>query len=525
MTKPHLRLLLASSVASLAVTVAAAQETSAVALPQAEDSYFVSARAMLGDRMALQPNTNRAKNVILFVGDGMGVSTVTAGRIFAGQQAGHDGESHNLTIDRMPYSALSRTYTSDAQVADSAPTATAMTSGVKTRNDTIGLDQTVEVGVCGSGAPVKTIAEMAEEAGYATGVVSTARITHATPAAMYAHTPMRDWEADSNVDKLAAGECLDIATQLIDWEAGDGFEVILGGGRRAFLPATMADPEYADETGVRADGRDLSAEWLTRHDNQAAAYVFNLEGFEGVDPAATDRLLGLFEPSHMLYEADRVGEPSLTDMTLKAIDILSKNENGYVLMVEGGRIDHAHHEGNAFRALTDMVAFDDAIRATLEKISLDDTLVVVTADHSHVFTIAGYPKRNNPILGLARGVDDELLLGDDNKPYTTLGYQNGPGAIVEVPEEEEAAATTNGATLVAAEAVAPVVREDLTEVDTTAPDFLQQATVPLASETHGGEEVGIYAAGPFAHLFGGTVDQNYIFHVMRHSLGWDATAQ
>ncbi len=131
-----------------------------------------------------------------------------------------------------------------------------MTTGVKTKNDTIGLDDSVQAGVCGSGKVVKTIAEMAEEAGLATGVVSTARITHATPAAMYAHTPDRDWESDSKVDKLALGECLDIATQLVDWQAGDGFEVILGGGRAYFLPSTVADPEYPDQTGNRADGKD-----------------------------------------------------------------------------------------------------------------------------------------------------------------------------------------------------------------------------------------------------------------------------
>ena len=133
----------------------------------------------------------------------MGITTVTASRIFAGQQAGQDGESHDLTMDTLPYTALSRTYSADAQVTDSAPSATSMTTGVKTRNDTLGLDQTVEHDVCGSGKPLTTIAEMAEDAGYATGVVSTARITHATPAAMYAHTPNRDWESDSNVDKIA----------------------------------------------------------------------------------------------------------------------------------------------------------------------------------------------------------------------------------------------------------------------------------------------------------------------------------
>ena len=125
----------------------------------------------------------------------------------------------------------------------------------------------------------------------------------------------------------------------------------------------------------------------------------------------------------MQYETDREkdkgGEPSLAEMTAKAIDMLSQNNDGYVLMVEAGRIDHAHHAGNAYRALEDTVALSDAVKAALAKVNQEETLVIVTADHSHVFTIAGYPKRNNPILGIAGE-------GDDKKPYTTLGYMNGP---------------------------------------------------------------------------------------------------
>ena len=287
----------------------------------------------------------------------------------------------------------------------------------------------------------------------------------------------------------------------------------------------MADPEYPEETGNRDDGTDLPAEWLNRHHNQAAAYVWSREGFEAVDAARTDRLLGLFEPSHMQYEVDRTDEPSLAEMTAKSIDILSKNPNGYVLMVEGGRIDHAHHEGNAYRALSDTVAFDDAVKAALEKVSLEETLIVVTADHSHVFTMAGYPRRNNPILGLVHGIDGALALADDGKPYTTLGYQNGPGSVVaaDIEPEETASTASNGAMLVSAKAAAgPVGREDLTHVDTAAVDFHQQATYPFESETHGGEDVAIYAAGPFAHLFAGEVGEQFTFHVMRHALGWDA---
>ena len=177
----------------------------------------------------MTPNTGRAKNVILFVGDGMGISTVTAGRIYEGQKRGVDGESNVLAMERLPYAALSKTYTHDAQVADSAPTAVAMVTGVKTRNDVIGFNSEAAVGDCAGskGKEVMTLAAMAERAGQATGVVTTARITHATPAAMYAHTPHRDWEGDANMpaEAIAAG-CKDIAHQLVAWPHGDGFEVI-----------------------------------------------------------------------------------------------------------------------------------------------------------------------------------------------------------------------------------------------------------------------------------------------------------
>ena len=511
-------LVLAGWLSSLAAMPAA--QAGPAPLPQTGDSYFIAGRKELDARLSRQPNTNPARNVILFVGDGMGMTTVTASRIFAGQLAGEDGESHELTIDRMPYSALSRTYSADAQVTDSAPSATAMTTGVKTNNDTIGLDQTVEAGVCGSGKVLRTIAEMAEDAGLATGIVSTARVTHATPAAMYAHTPNRDWEAD--VDEPGPSACPDIATQLVDWPAGDGFEVILGGGRANFLPATTADPKYPRLTGRRADGRDLIEAWLARYPDEAATYVWNLAGFEAADPKKTDRLLGLFEPSHMQYDVDRGDEPSLAEMTARSIDILSRNPRGYLLLVEGGRIDHAHHEGNAYRALSDTVAFDAAVQAALDKVSLDDTLVVATADHSHVFTMAGYPRRNNPILGLVRGIDGELALAEDGKPYTTLGYQNGLGSIKSPLPDTSKVATGIAALLPAFGAAGgQISRPDLTDVDTTSPDFRQQATYPLASETHGGEDVAIYAAGPFAHLFAGTVDEQFTFHVMRHALGLD----
>jgi len=482
---------LLAGAAALAITPAFAQD----AVQQANDSYFKQAEAELQKIIDRKPNTGKAKNVILFIGDGMSVTTVTAARIFDGQKKGVDGESNKLSFEELlPYAALSKTYTHDSQVADSAPTATAMVSGIKSVNGTLGVTQAVKHENCASvkGAEVTTIFEQAEKAGLSTGIISTARVTHATPAATYAKTANRDWENDSQLtDEAKANGCKDVAAQLIDWPAGNGFEVILGGGRSNFLLKDQADPEAADKTGARTDGRDLVKEWQAKYND--GAYVWNKAEFDAIDPAKTGHLLGLFERSHMQYDTDRAkdkgGEPSLAEMTTKALDLLSKDEDGYVLMVEAGRIDHAHHAGNAYRALQDTVALSDAVKAAYDKVNVEDTLIIVTADHSHVFSMAGYPKRNNPILGIAG-------TGDDKKPYTTLGYQNGPGAKVDEP------------------------RPDLTNVDTQDPDFLQQALVPLGeSETHAGDDVEIFAQGPWAHLFQGVVEQNMIYHVIAKATG------
>jgi len=468
--------------------------------PAAAQDYAADGEAALAARLAETANVNRARNVILFVGDGMGVSTVTAARILEGQQRGVDGESNFLSFERFPYTALSKTYSHDMQVSDSAATATAMLTGVKTRSGMVGVRFDAEPADCGprSDAALKSLAADAEEAGKATGVVSTARLTHATPASVYANAPERDWESDDDLPDALVDVCDDIALQLIEWPFGDGLDVAMGGGRRAFLPEETADPEHDGQFGNRLDRRDLTAEWLSR--GNRGVYAWNRAQFDAIEPTENPRVLALFEPSHMQFEADRAddpaGEPSLAEMTEKAIEILSRDEDGFFLLVEGGRIDHAHHGVNAHRALTDAIAFAEAVDAARAAADPEETLIIVTADHSHTMTIAGYPSRGNPILGLAASPAGPQL-AMDGKPYTTLGYINGPNP-------------------------ADGSRADLAEIDTTAKNFQQQVLVPRGSETHAGEDVAVYATGPFAHLMRGVVDQNYIYFVMRHALDPEA---
>ena len=447
----------------------------------------------------------KAKNVILFLGDGMSISTLAAARILEGQLRGESGEENRLSFEQFPFSALSKTYSVNQQTSDSAPTMSAIMTGVKTVDGAISVNQNILNGnKIAKETQVKTLLEMAEESGRSTGVISTARLTHATPAACYAHSPERGWESDTDIfnsDKAAyEAKFPDIARQLIEFQYGDGLEVALGGGRLNFIPQTMQDVEYTEQKGRRIDGRDLTQEWKTKYKN--SEYTWNKEQFDAIDVKKTDHLLGLFQPSHLQYEHDRpkdkAGEPSLSEMTSKAIDILSKNKKGFFLMVEGGKIDHAHHGGNAYRALTDTIELSNAVRIAKSKVNLEDTLIIVTADHSHTMTFAGYPARGNNILGLVREItrdgkpDEEPTLDKNKKPFTTLGYANGPGSVEE--------------------------RKDLTQEDVTNPDYLQEATIPKISETHGGEDVAIFADGANAWMFHGLMEQNWIFYVMADAL-------
>ena len=488
----------------------------------AEDAadWMLDGQAALAKAKQLHPNAKKAKNIILFVGDGMGVSTVTAARIFEGQMKKIDGERNLLSFEKLPYLAMSKTYSANQQTADSAPTMTAMVTGVKTNDGVLSVDQTVfereADNTLVQANRLTTILEMAEMNGLSTGVVSTARITHATPAATYAHTSTRDWEHNGNIP--AGSAIKDIAAQAIDnfgrGGIGDGIEVFLGGGRTKFLPNTAFDPEDTTRKGERTDGRNLINEYQTKFN---ADFVWNKSQFDAFDATGSKRLIGLFERSHMEYEHDRPKdagkEPSLAEMTDKAIDVLQKNKKGFFLMVEAGRIDHGHHAGNAYRAFSDTVALSDAVKKALEKVDLEDTLVIVTADHSHTMTLAGYPKRGNPILGKVIGTDSTSFeLAQDGKPFTTVTYANGKGYHVATPGDAVYGTPT------AAGRVA-----DMTAVDTTDPDFHQEALVPLGSETHAAEDVQIFAGGPKAHLFHGVQEQSYIFHVMKDAFSFKSS--
>ncbi len=316
----------------------------------------------------------KAKNVILFIGDGMGISTITAARIYAGQKLGKSGEEHVLPFENFENVALVKTYNTNAQTPDSAGTATAMHSGVKTKIGMLGMGPEAITGDCASGRghELPLLGEEVKRRGLALGIVSTARITHATPASVYARSVDRNWEADIGIPEGQRGQmCRDIALQLVESD----FDLALGGGRAAFFGADGSGQRMA------ADG-DLPRDWAAR---TGGSYVRTAD--ELAAAPANRPVLGLFSPSHMTYMVDRkpdTTEPTLTDLTATAIARLRSDPQGYYLMVEGGRIDHGHHAGQAGYALEEAVEFARAIQYAIDNTDPEETLIMVTADHSHV---------------------------------------------------------------------------------------------------------------------------------------------
>ncbi|XP_017074664.2 membrane-bound alkaline phosphatase [Drosophila eugracilis] len=438
-------------------------------------------------KLATELNKRQAKNVILFLGDGMGVTTTSAARNLLG------GEEKSLSFENFPYTGLSKTYSVDKIVPDSACTATAYLCGVKGQEGTIGVNGQVPRTDCkvmlDESTHVDSIAKWALDAGKWAGLVTTTRVTHASPSGVYAHIAERDWENDAEV----ASDCgsnsgiQDIAYQLARGEVGSKLKVIMGGGRKHFVDSSLAS------YGQRTDGLNLIDEFKAA--SAKNVYVTTAAELEAVDLTTTDRLLGLFNDDHLQYlmkTTPESNQPTLEQMTRKAIEYMSQSDQGYFLFIEGGRIDQAHHDNKARMALNETIEFSKAIAAAQELTSEDDTLLVVTADHSHVFTYAGYSYRGADIFGTTP------TNGHDGKPQMALSYANGPSF-----ENFYDAETKE--------------RKDPTTLVTGSQDDEFPSGVPIDLDSHGGDDVPVYALGPWAHLFTGVYEQNTIPHLMAYA--------
>jgi alkaline phosphatase len=476
---------------------------------------------------------NEAKNVIFFLGDGMGPVTVTAARIYKGEKqlAAQPGsltssERAELTMQSLRNAARIKTFSHDAQTTDSAPSMAAYMTGVKANNEVISMSAdtqaytaTGEQYISGedstcqpdNGQRVKTLLELSKAAGRSVGAVSTTRVGHATPAATYSHICNRNGY-NSIAEQSVPGN-----PNYNRW-LGDGVDVLMGGGQRNYLPKSV------NPSSKRTDNQNL----VSAMESAGYTYINSGTQLRDLDTGSVNKLLGLFSQSEVAYELDRVkqnlDQPSLAEMTEKALEVLSRNENGMFLMVEGGRIDHALHGSNAKRALEDTLAMDKAIETALAFMEkkdpgLKNTLIVVTADHDHSIAFNGYGKIGNPILGKVYDYQNgELAKAADGKPYTALVFGNGgrPNASAASqinPEDNNQpwVAPARGSE-----------REDLTDVDTTQDNFLQEVGINLGTpgaETHAGGDVMLYADGAGAQIFKGTMDNTKVFFKVKEAAG------
>ena len=365
------------------------------------------------------------KNIIYFIGDGMGAGIIALTRYYSVDILGKE-----LTMTRvmnLGSTAYQNNNAFDFITTDSAAAGTALATGYKTTN--------IMIGMTPDGIPRETILEKAKRLGKSVGVVSTTRLTHATPASFVAHVDFRDKEVD-------------IANQMI----ASGTDVMMAGGWSFFVPK-------ADKDSKRKDDRDLMAEAA----QMGYTVVKDAAAFRALDVAQTTKVLGLFNKSHMNYEIDRddAKEPSLAELTQTAINLLSKNDKGFFLMVEGGRIDHAEHVNDAATAVKDTLAFDKAIEVAMAYSEEDpETLIVVTADHD----TAG------PTLtqGRPTPADDlEYLSVPDLK---LLGKATGSFEVKIIPEVKKAKDAAEVKAIVEKVTSIPITDEEAKEIaDLTTP--------------------------------------------------------
>lgn len=396
------------------------------------------------------------RSAVLFIGDGMGSSYVTVTRVALGGSAGR------LHLDEMPYTALVRTYAADSPVTDSAAAVTAMACGRKTANGVLGQDASAVYGKK-DGRPLESIAAWGKRRGMGIGLVTTTRVTHATPAGFYASVNDRDRERAIARQAIAAP-----------------IDLLLGGGEKFFGSAAPPRDQDGWSPGDREDleAAARSKGWVIARSASELTAVTSLE----------HRVLGLFAESHLPYETrgpvpqDRHGAPTLEQMTRWAIGALRKTGRPFFLMVEGGRIDHAGHENWARTLVDETAAFDAAIGAALTMLDPKTTLVLVTADHeTGGLAMNGYPGEKDGILGTVADAAGE-------KPHAVLSFASGPGTGGDPGE-------------------APYGADDR-----------RPSAIALESAAHTGIDVTLYGWGAGAGEVHGTLDNTAVYALLRAHL-------
>ena len=381
-----------------------------------------------GFRKALADNDPR--DVIVLIGDGMGTQEITAARYY-------QGVDNPLNVDRMPLTGFDTTWSVKPAasapylpdyVPDSASTGTMWATGQKTIDERI--SQGPSSGEKVPGPNLETILEQAQEKGMRVGDVSTAEITDATPAVLAAHMSLRGCQGPSNMancptETKAAGGLGSIAEQMVDHKV----DVLLGGGRARFEQPITGGPyaggnviQSAEKQGYKyvSNAADLAA---YNNKNKPVLGLFNSSNMalEWTGPVAS---LGKGnQPAVPCTEGNRpANEPSLAAMTQKAIQLL-QNEDGFFLQVEGASIDKQDHATNACGQLGETVAFDEAVGVALAyRENHPDTLILVTADHSHTSQIVSEDASGT---GLPTGYSTNVVTKDGQTmslTYGTTGY-------------------------------------------------------------------------------------------------------
>ncbi|MGM0607185.1 MAG: alkaline phosphatase [Candidatus Muiribacteriota bacterium] len=390
---------------------------------------------------------SQAKNVIILIGDGMSYSTNTLARVI------NDGQ---LSMDEFPVTGSITTHSKNHLITDSAAAGTAISTGHKTAN---GL-----VGVLPDGTKLKNLTEAAQELGKKTGIVTTTTISHATPGSFSAHIPNR-------------GHQYDIAKQQMQ----SGIDILMGGGMRYFK-------ELLDDAEKK--GYDV------------------VKNRSELVKTTNTKVLGIFEEFHLNYDLDReLGEPSLALMVRKSIDLLDEDDNGFFLMVEGGRIDHAGHSNDPVGAIYDTFAFDRAVKEALDYGRRNkDTLVVVLSDHETgglVLGRDGYNYKPEVIKGFRytpdkiMGMLDEAFVDLKEKLELYTDYDWKDDIIDEIMELKDTKRPTRWSE--GGLATALFVRL-----------INSEANIDWTTNDHAGGEVPVFAFGPQAEIFTGTYDNTDI---------------
>lgn len=440
------------------------------------------------------------RNVVVLIGDGLGPVATTAARLM------RYGDEGQLAMDAMPSVARMRTWSLDAQTTDAAAAVSAMMTGVRVRNGVVAMDgNTRSLPFAPGRDPIRgvpqadyrcpasangnastTLLELAIAKHRATGIVTTARLTSGAAAATYAHVCHRDAEYEAARQAVPRGDGYNP-------RLGRGVDVMLGGGSAYWRPF-----DAAKRPRGRPDARELVGELQA----QGYAVATDLASMNAAPLAPGSRVIGLFDfndadgagTSPMSYDRDRdpKREPSLAEMTTKAIDMLNASPNGFVLVVEGGRIADALHATDARRALVDAIAFDDAVRATLDRVDLAKTLVVVAGDHDTPLALIGGSRRGADVLGLHLNPQTGKPDVDANgATYTALVFGTGPNR----PDHRATLDT-------------PTVVHDR---------YRQESAIKLPAATNAGGDVLVRAAGAGSTDIRGTFDNTRLFTLIRQA--------